>query len=144
MRRLLILVALSAATVAAAHEGVKNPAVMARMNGMSAIAESVEVLGKMAKGATPFDAADAGAATVSIAKHAAEAPKLFEERAEDQKSEALPAIWENFDDFTAKSLELETIALRLSTSIKSIDDLPPALKRLGANCTSCHEVYRKP
>ena len=144
MRHLVILLALGAATSAIAHEGVKNPAVMARMNGMTNIAAEVKVLGDMAKGLAPFDQAAARAAAASIARHAAETSKLFQPREDDPKSEALPVIWENFDDFTAKSLELETIALGLSTSIDSTDDLRPALQQLGANCSACHEIYRKP
>lgn len=144
MRQLVILLALGTATAAIAHEGVKNPAVMARMNGMTNIAAEVKVLGDMAKGLAPFDQAAARTAAASIARHAAETPKLFQAREDDPKSEALPVIWGNFDDFTAKSLELETIALGLSTSIGSADDLRPALQQLGANCSACHEIYRKP
>lgn len=143
MRYLAVLFALGAATAVTAHEGVKNPAVMARMQGMKEVAADVKVLGDMAKGQATFDQAAARAAAASIAQHAAEAPGLFKAREDDPKSEALPTVWERFDDFTAKSLELETIAIGLSTSITSADDLRPALQKLGANCTACHEVYRK-
>lgn len=143
MRHFAILLVLVGATAVAAHEGVKNPAVLARMNGMSDIADNVKVLGDMAKGVSAFDQTAARTAALSIAQHAREAPGLFEAMEDDPKSEALPAIWENFDDFTAKSFELETIARDLSASISSPDDLRPALRGLGANCTACHEVYRK-
>lgn len=143
MKRFAIMFSLLVATAVYAHEGVQNPAVLTRMNGMNAIAEGVEVLGKMAKGATAFDEEAARAAAATIARHAAEAPALFEAQEDDPKSEALPAIWDSFDDFTRKSLELEEIALALSTSIESAEDLRPALQSLGANCRSCHEVYRK-
>jgi len=143
MRRKVALLVLLGAAPVFAHEGVKNPAVMARMHGMKDIAADVKTLGQMAKGATAFDQGAARAAAASIAQHAAEAPGLFEAPEDDPKTEALPAIWEDFEDFRAKSLELETIALGLSTSIERVDDLPPALKALGDNCSACHEVYRK-
>ncbi|MGR3515150.1 MAG: c-type cytochrome [Paracoccaceae bacterium] len=144
MRRLLIVMTVCTATAALAHEGVKNPAVMARMHGMKDIASDVKVLGDMAKGTTAFDQAAARVAATSIARHAGEAPGLFEAREDDPKSEALPAIWDNFADFTEKSLELEAIALGLSETIASPDDLRPALQQLGGTCKACHEVYRKP
>ena len=41
---------------ALAHQGVQNPAVLARMTVMSAIAEDTKILGSMAKGDTAFAA----------------------------------------------------------------------------------------
>lgn len=129
-------------TAALAHEGVQNPAVKARMDGMTAIADNMKTLGQMAKGATGFDAATARSAAVAIARHAAKAPGLFEAQETDPKSEARPEIWTNFEDFAAKATELETIAIGLSTSISQPSDLTAAMGRLGANCKSCHSIYR--
>ena len=99
-----------AATAATAHEGVKDPAVMARMHAMSEIGDATKVLGQMAKGAAPFDATAAQSAADAIAREAARIPALFETRADDPKSEALPAIWERFEDFSALALDLERAA----------------------------------
>lgn len=132
-----------AATVAWTHEGVQNPAVEKRMQGMKEIAAHVEVIGKMAKGAAAFDASAARAAASGIVIHAAAAPRLFEQPEDDPKSEAKPAIWENFEDFTAKSRELEGIAAELSSTISTLADLGPALQRLGDNCKACHQLYRE-
>ncbi len=93
----LLVAALLTATTALAHQGVQNRAVLARMNGMSAIAENIKVLGNMAKGKVAFDQKAARVALQRMADHAAEAPELFEAREDDPKSEALPAIWEDFD-----------------------------------------------
>ncbi|MEM6385644.1 MAG: cytochrome c [Pseudomonadota bacterium] len=131
-------------SAAFAHEGVKNPAVMARMHGMKDIAKELKVLGRMANGATAFDQTTAKTALVSMARHAGEAPTLFEAPEDDPKSEALPAIWEDFEDFTNKAIELETIASNLASSVTSLDDLAPGLQKLAANCKSCHTAYREP
>lgn len=113
------------------------------MDGMSAIAENLKVIGTMAKGEIAFDANAAREAASAMAEHAAATPELFEANETDPKSEALPAIWAKFDDFTAKALELESIAKGLSASISSPADLRPALGALGENCKSCHENYRE-
>lgn len=139
----LLCTAVLFAGAAFAHTGVKNANVMARMDAMSGIGAEMKVLGQMAKGVTPFDQSAARAAAAAIAKHAAETPALFEAEEDDPKSEAKAEIWTNFDDFTQKSLELEGIALGLSTSIANEADLAEAMKTLGANCQSCHKAYRE-
>ena len=129
-------------TAAIAHQGVQNPAVKARMDGMSAIAENMKILGQMAKGAIEFDATKARLASSAIANHAAATPNLFEADEADLKSEARPEIWSNFEDFTAKATELESVANGFSTSINQPTDLNAAMGALGAACKSCHSAYR--
>ena len=145
MRRFhtLTLAAVLVAGIAAAHNGVQNAAVMARMNAMSGIGAGMKILGQMAKGETPFDIQIARTAASSIAGHAAKTPELFKPEETDPKSEALPSIWLNFSDFAAKAKELEVTANKLSESISSMDDLQPAMGALGASCKSCHSDYRQ-
>ncbi len=131
------------ATASLAHDGVMNPAVMARMEGMSTIAENMNILGDMVKGKSEFNADTAKTAIDVIAFQASSAPKLFEANEDDPKSEALPEIWSNFDDFEAKALELQTIANQIQPTIERVEDLNSALGLLGENCKSCHETYRK-
>lgn len=136
-------VVLCTATAALAHEGVKNPAVKARMDGMSAIAENLKTLGQMAKGSIEFQASTARSAAAAIAEHAAATPELFETNETDPKSEARPEIWSNFADFAKKASELETIAIEFSTSLNEPADVKAAMKAFGANCKSCHSAYRE-
>lgn len=128
---------------ALAHDGVQNPAVMARMEGMSGIAQSMKTLGQMAKGALDFDAEIARQAAESAAQHAAMIPDLFAEPEDDPKSEALPAIWENFDRFSAIAADLEKAALAASQTISAPRDLGSAMQSMGASCKSCHSDFRK-
>lgn len=140
----IIAVALTCAgTVALAHSGVKNPAVLARMESMKSTGKAMEVLSDMAKGKIAFDAGAARAAAADVARHSAQTPALFEAPATDPKTEALPVIWDRFDDFTAKSQETEEIALALSQSLATPDDLNAGLMQLGASCKACHREYRK-
>ena len=144
MKRVTIasLILALVAGVALAHSGVKNPAVMARMNLMSDTAAQAKIIGQMAKGETPFDAAKARAAAKAIADHAAKTPELFQDREDDPKSEARPAIWDDFADFTKKAEEMRKVALGAANSIQSAEDLEPAMQALGAGCKSCHTPYR--
>lgn len=136
-----LLVALG--TAALAHSGVKDKDVMARMEVMKAIGAQTKVIGTMAKGQAAFDAAAANAALRQIAAHSAQIPALFESQASDPKSEALPAIWEDWADFTALAEDSVTVAEGLAGSITSEADLRPALGQVGATCKACHSKYRQ-
>ncbi|MEL6806937.1 MAG: cytochrome c [Pseudomonadota bacterium] len=141
---MLVAVALAVcATSVLAHSGVKNPAVMARMHGMTLISDNVKVLGTMAKGQVAFDAASARAAAQAIADHAAQSVDLFAADETDPKSEALPAIWTDFDDFTIKAEALETAAADLAASVQSLEDVRAAMPKIGATCKACHSKYRE-
>ena len=142
MRGMICVAAVLAASVVYAHDGVKNPAVMARMEGMSAIADSMKVLGGMAKGAVSFDATAANEAAGVIAVEAARIPVLFQVEETDPKSEAKPEIWTNFNDFSDRADSLEEVASELSGSIETAEDLGGAMKALGETCQSCHSTYR--
>lgn len=131
------------AIAAYAHQGVTNPAVMARMEAMSGIGDATKVLGQMAKGTQPFDQAAARSAAATIAELAADTPNLFWAREDDKMSEALPAIWDDFDDFAKKSGVMETAAKKASTTNTDLASLRSALGEIGQTCKACHSDYRK-
>ncbi|WP_299933969.1 cytochrome c [uncultured Pelagimonas sp.] len=139
----VFLVAACLGTVALAHGGVKNAAVMARMEAMKSIGDAMKVMGSMAKGKTEFDAATARAAAADVARFAAQTSALFKAPEDDPKTEALPAIWERFEDFTTKAQETEALARRLALSLATKADLGTGLTQLGASCKACHKEYRK-
>lgn len=114
------------ATTTLARHGIQNPAVKARMHGMSAIAENMKTLGQTSKGATEFDPAVAGSAAAAIAEHAAATLGLLAANESDPNSEARPEICSNFEDFAMKATELATIAIGFSTSINEPEDLNAA------------------
>lgn len=134
---------IGAASLAIAHTGVEDKDVMARMEGMKAMGDATKTLGQMVKGAAPFDAQAARAAAARIAEEAARTPALFESAATDPQSEALPAIWDNWTDFTGKSDALEGVASGLATDIDSIDALRAGLGEIGQACKACHSEYRE-
>lgn len=140
--KILFVISLLTATAAFAHGGVKNPAVMARMDAMAKIAENAKVLGQMAKGQKPFDARAARTAAAAIATHSGQVPDLFRTEETDPKSEALPEIWQEFDRFTQISDDLTEAAAAAEQTIRTKRDLRPALKAIGRTCKSCHRDYR--
>ena len=144
MKKTTIAISLIAfGTAALAHSGVKNGDVMARMMVMSTIGDQMKVLGSLAKGQAAFDAAAANAALIEVAAQSAQIAPMFETRADDPKSEALPIIWEQWEDFTKLAIASETTAEALAGTITSEKDLGPALGQIGGTCKACHSKYRE-
>lgn len=135
------LAAIVTATAVFAHGGVTDPVVLARMEAMKRIGGNVKVIGDMAKGEAAFDADAVQTALNAIQAEAAEIPAYFEQQILVDGSEALPAIWQNWDDFVAKSSDLEVAAGSLNVS--SADDLGAALQQIGGACAGCHKSYRE-
>ncbi|MCG6883641.1 MAG: cytochrome c [Silicimonas sp.] len=127
-----------------AHEGVKDPAVLARMDSMKEIGKATKFLGAMAKGEARFDPLKARQSLALISDEARRTPELFAGANDDPKSKGDPAIWEDFADFRRKSKELERIAARSANELSVVDELSAALRDIGAACRACHEAYRKP
>ena len=140
---IIALISLIIATPALAHEDVKNSTVKARIMAMSSIVSNMRTLGGMAKGAVAFDLDQAKAALANINKISKTMPALFKDKEMDPKSEALPAIWTNFSDFTARSEAMEGTAAKALANFSSQDDLIPSMRALGGTCKACHSTYRK-
>lgn len=130
------------AGVALAHEGVKDPDVMARMELMEDIKAATARIDKMRRGQAPFDAGKAAADRALLVEKAEAIPDAFARKAEDPKSEALPAIWTDWDDFTARAEEMAAAAASMRTG--SRDALTGSFGDYAATCRACHEDYRMP
>ena len=61
------------------------------------------------------------------------------------KTEALPSIWENKDEFNALMLKASDDMIKLAKAIDTAEDLRAVQKELmWSNCTACHSRFRAP
>ena len=61
------------------------------------------------------------------------------------KTEALPTIWENKDEFNALMKKASEDMIKLAKAIDTAEDLRAAQKELmWSNCTACHSRFRAP
>ena len=61
------------------------------------------------------------------------------------KTEALPSIWENKEDFNALMQKASNDMLKLAKVIDTADDLRAIQKELmWSNCSACHNRFRAP
>lgn len=143
MKHVFLSLALGAATLsgaAALHAEVSNPVVKDRMELMGTIRSSFATLGGMAQGKVDFDADKAAEAQSALVEASAKIPTAFEANEADPESEALPEIWENWDDFVAHATKLEDAAAALDAS--SLETVKAGVGPIGASCGGCHQSYR--
>ena len=61
------------------------------------------------------------------------------------KTEALPSIWENKDEFNALMQKASDDMIKLAKAIETAEDLRAVQKELmWSNCTACHSRFRAP
>lgn len=140
---------------ALAHTGAMG-IVKERMDGMSILGDHAKVVGDMLKGKASFDLVVVEEAAEAFVIHGDRIPTLFPNTDNSRESiatEALPAIWNNWDDFVAlaekfteDSQSLLNVANDLNDSTLSVDEQSRAVRsvffKAAKNCSACHEQYR--
>jgi cytochrome c556 len=148
-RRLIAGVALGAALGAAA------PAVVAAQDaGAPAIEYRISLMQAFRTHMGGVRAALGGPAPVGHAEHHAVAfermaqalANAFPAGSTGEGSRALPAIWDDRDDFMDRVTEIQTATAQLVTASRSgdADAIGQALQAVQATCGSCHNTYRGP
>ena len=115
---------------------------------MKAFGAALRTLGGMAQGEAAYDAAAAQAAADSLLEHATtpDWAVMWPEgsaQGEIEDSKALPAIWENPDDFQAKHQALIDAATAMQAGAGTdLAAVQASMGAVGASCGGCHESYR--
>ena len=118
----------------------ENSGYVERSKLMQNIRLEFSVLARMSREKIEFNENLAESARLNLLKLAASTPAIFEDDDLPINSEALPAIWENWDDFVSKSEDLEFVLEGVDTS--TLINLRDSLGNVGAACGSCHQKYR--
>ena len=117
-----------------------DPDAMARQTLMGTVGMNTKVLGDMAGGKAPFDAAAAEAAKAAIVAAAGKIPATFEPQGTDAESKAKPDIWTNWDDFLAKADGLAKAAGALDAT--TVEGVQAGMAGVGGACKDCHSKYQ--
>ncbi|MEP7239811.1 MAG: cytochrome c [Devosia sp.] len=105
----------------------------------AAMKEDGRLLGQLGKGqGDPIEVATA------VLQNMTNFPALFADGATSDKSHALPAVWEQFDDFTAIFKKGQEAAAGMLTAASAGDSagVTASIKTLGGLCFECHQTYR--
>jgi cytochrome c556 len=100
-------------------------------------------------GAALGDAAPIGHAehhAVAFERMARALANVFPQGSAGEGSRALPAIWEDRDDFMNKVTAIQTASARLVTASRSgdADQIGAAVQAVQQTCRGCHSTYRGP
>ena len=127
-----------------AHSGAKG-IVKERMDIMQNIGKGMKKVGAMVKGKEPFEPETIGSQAKAISEASPGIPDLFPEGSLPMVSEALPAIWEEWDQFSSLVVKMEEEASKLQEAAETGDrrTITMQFAKLGKVCSGCHTDYRK-
>lgn len=99
----------------------------------------------MVKGEIPWnDAAFQGYADDLATAASLNIVRGFPEGSHTGQTRAKPEIWENMEDFKAKSQDMKTstVALQQAAASGDKDAIIGAFKKTGGSCKACHDEYK--
>ena len=141
IRLLTTCVLLCLSTVSFSHEGAEG-VVKERMDRFKENKKAMKAI----KGNLAGDTAVIAQKASEIEAWAKEMVNFFPEGSTQPPSEALPAIWKEFDRFTHLARANEKMAANLKNVAQSGADtgaLIGAFRSLGKTCKDCHNDYKE-
>ncbi|MGI9408862.1 MAG: c-type cytochrome [Hyphomicrobiaceae bacterium] len=136
------LAATGAASAALAHKGAKG-IVGERMMMMKHMGDGMKNLSHMVTGKAPFKANRVESIATMLKTHAEKIPSQFPKGSLQKPTEALPVIWEKWDEFKTQAEALAKLAIELEGSATTGQAASLAVfAKIGKSCSACHEVFR--
>ena len=138
-RALIVAIILSAGigAVLADADVIAQRRALMKSNG-----DAAKTLAGMLKGA-PFDLAAVQASLKTFADVSAKMPALFPENSKTGGgTAALPAIWENKSDFSARFAAFGKDAAAAQAAVADEASFKANVPTVFQNCGGCHEKYR--
>lgn len=139
----IAIFAASISSLALAHSGATG-AVKVRMETMKSIANDMKAISTTLRN-KQLRFGLIGAAANRIEGHSTRVPAEFGEKDLSHPTEAAALIWDQFDDFTRLSRDMEIAARDLERA--ALEQAKPSIllarfKTLGDTCGACHRDYR--
>ena len=132
------VLALGATTLVAQNDPIAVRKALMKANGVQ---ERIAI--DMVQAKQPFDLEEAKKALATFAEAGEKAPALFPDESKDGDTAALPAVWENKADFTARFAKLASVSKAAVGAITDLDSFKVQLTEVRQNCIGCHRTYRK-
>jgi len=128
-----------------AHSGATG-IVKTRMEAMKTIGAEMKKTAEMIQGKSTFDVKAGAESARTISSLGEEIPRLFPEKSNPDPSEALNAIWQNWQDFESEGRQMVAAANALAVKFEkatAVKDVVQEFRTLAGTCKSCHKTYRK-
>ena len=129
-----------------AHSGAKGM-VKECMEMMKGMGDAMKTMGAMFKGEAPFEPAVVAEKAALLAKHAKMIADMTPEGSNDHPSEALPIIWQEWDDYVASATKLADEGEKLvdvASNGAELAETRAQFINVSKTCGTCHDRFRKP
>lgn len=148
MKKIIFAAALAVSPMIAFADAAED-AIEGRQGFFTMLSINMGTLSGMARGQIDYDEAAAVRAAANIeALTGYDLPSLFIEgtsNADTDDTAALPAIWQNSEDFATKFAGLRDAAAGASEAVAGGQaNVGPVVQQLGGACKACHDNYRQP
>ena len=118
--------------------------IAARKALMKANGDQSKVATDMLEAKQPFNLDVAKKVFVTFAEAGEKAPVLFPDNSKTGgDTAALPTIWEDKADFTARLAKFASEAKAAGAATKDFDSFKVQITEVRKNCGGCHQTYRK-
>jgi cytochrome c556 len=125
---------------------VVDPAIATMTNDqlVKARQDAMKEDGGILRGAGGLSGDSAVAAATTLLQNFTNFPALFREGSLTGDSEALPAVWERWDEFTAIFETARLASADMLTAATTGDDAlyQASIKTIGGACGTCHQSFR--
>lgn len=123
-----------------------DKAVEYRQKAFSVMQNNFAYMGDMLKGDMPFDAAIFAERAQTFASLTSVPWDGFSQEGAmpGDNTDALPAIWDNWDDFQerAQQLQVDAKALTAASATGNQNEMRAAFMTAAKNCKGCHDQYK--
>ena len=145
IRAMFATAAATAAVFVMTAASAQQDLLKTRQDLMKRSGQQMGVVNRMLRGQEPFDAAKVNAAFDAFADKAQKLPSLFPAGSGKGETRALPKIWDDPKGWSAEIAKFaKDIADNRPKAVSSLDGLKAALPAISADCSSCHEGFRRP
>ena len=137
-----MLVAVPATTLA--QDARVAQQVKLRQSAYTVIGSQMALMGAVASGRAPYDAAAMRVAADRAAAMIGFVPELFPAGSINGNSKAKPELWQQQAEFTRlmRDMQAKSAALVTATRSNDLETIKPAVGALGGTCKACHDKYK--
>src|SRR5258708_28162223 len=121
----------------------QNDPIAARKALMKANGGQDRIAVDMVQAKRPFDLDEAKKALATFAEAGEKAPALFPDDSKVGDTAALPAVWENQADFTARFAKLASDSKAAIEATNDLESFKAQLTEAGQNCLRCPPTHPK-
>lgn len=148
-KRIVFFSAFCLASALYAHTGASG-IVKERMDAMQTMSDKTKLVSAMFKGKRNFDYVAVVDAADAYVTHGSTMAKLFPDTPHSRsgsETEALPRIWDEWDEFNDQVNEFIKISEAFkdrASQTQDVKDLRKAFFSAAKQCSACHKKFREP